>query len=150
MTRRYTGNCTYCGSNAVERDHVTSVKYHYIRRENAPDTRKVTVPSCRNCNATLSDTFAVSIAAKACVIVDVLREKHKVLKLRPVWFEFEVLELGFVMQTYVREKAQQRKEYEYRIEHAHRISKSRASIAQAWAAFDKGITLVEHLYNSKR
>ncbi len=57
--------CTYCGVEAEERDHLIPISYDHTDRRHISYSRHQTVPSCRECNSTLSDIYITTIADRA-------------------------------------------------------------------------------------
>lgn len=101
--------CYYCGLPASCVDHVIPravLKSLSDVSETLGRTvsgRTLTVPSCRECNQLLGDSFQETLAERKNVLKTKLRKRYEKLLVMPHWEEEELSELGHTLQIAVRE-----------------------------------------------
>jgi hypothetical protein len=105
-----TGSCYYCGETATCIDHVVpramletlaTLEDDYVSDVLARFGRRMTVPSCRECNAILSSSYQDSLAKRKAECKRRLRARHRKLLAMPDWSEAELRELGSKLRSQV-------------------------------------------------
>ena len=123
MTRRgATGyDCTYCGMNATDMDHVIPRSYAALEGE---DTRSKEdcVPACMECNGLLSNNMVITIAGRAGYLVSRLADRHKKLLETPDWSNEDLEELEGRLRTHVKSLQLKKKLVKARISYAQSVS----------------------------
>ena len=114
-------DCTYCGMNATDMDHVIPRSYSMLEGE---DTRSKEdcVPACRECNGLLSNLMVITIAERAGYLVSRLVDRHKKLLDSPDWSEEEFEELEGRLRKHVKSLQTKKKVIKARIAYAQSVS----------------------------
>ena len=101
--------CYYCGLPADSVDHVIP---RALLDELADDPealrklisgRRLTVPSCRECNSLLGTRYEPTLAGRQAYIKKQLRKRYKKYLLVPDWSDDDFRELDDMMQIYVKQ-----------------------------------------------
>ena len=86
--------CTYCGIAANSLDHIIPVSYNQTLRKNVKYSKENTVPSCTECNSSLSNIWLPTIPERAGCLLEKYNKKYKKLLNQPEWEDWEIEELG--------------------------------------------------------
>jgi hypothetical protein len=80
--------CIYCGAIATQRDHLKPRRYKFIFGINADDFSHVkTVPSCQQCNQSLTNCLDFTMRGRAAFLVDYYTEKQNIDDERMKWLK---------------------------------------------------------------
>lgn len=116
--------CYYCGQIANTVDHVIP-KSTLIKLDSLEDSettlsilgrRKLTVPSCRECNCLLSDSIQESLTERKAYLKRKLRKRYARLLDMPRWEDEEVGELGCNLNQYIKMSINKKRLVRFRLE----------------------------------
>ena len=94
--------CIYCGVPANALDHIIPVSYTDVSRRAAKYNRENTVPSCNECNSTLSNKWLPTISERAAFLIEHYNIKYKkFLNPLKIWEDWEIEELSGNMKKLV-------------------------------------------------
>ena len=126
-------DCTYCGMNATDMDHVIPKVYSQVVGRSREDC----VPACRECNSILKDWIVDTIADRAGYVARVLSEKHRSLLASPEWNAYEYEELEGRLLKQVKSLQTKKKVVKARIGYAESVAlMAELTIEGVWASQD--------------
>lgn len=126
--------CVYCGENAESLDHIIPQNYkgYYNRSYN----QKYVVPSCQECNSTLSDKFLHTISERTNYLWNKYNKKYKKHISWKKWEKEDLKELGYNLKSMIIEENNNHDEIIKRLNHLLYISQINPSIDDIWLDID--------------
>jgi 5-methylcytosine-specific restriction endonuclease McrA len=89
------GVCVYCGWPADTQDHILPKSW----TGDAARSRTVTVPSCRECNSAINDTYAPTIAARRAIAHSHIRRRYSKYLTAIMYGPSDLAAMGHTLRT---------------------------------------------------
>jgi len=129
--------CTYCGNPCDNLDHVTPVLYTHNSRKNISYSKKVTVPSCGECNSLLGDKMFLTIGDRAAYLSQRYAKRFdKYLKM-PIWEQYEINELEGRLRQQIKIDVDRKESIKKRVKHIDMVVQLCPTIQEVWYVIDE-------------
>jgi len=116
--------CVYCGSSKnIENDHLIPYSFTHIKtRKRLNNSKKGTVPACRNCNRMLHNKFFITVSDRAAYLLPKYNKKYNKLSRLPEWTEEELSELGRTLRSAIENGIREKEDLSLRCRHVELVS----------------------------
>lgn len=105
------GVCVYCGLSADTKDHLLPRTW----TGDAARKNVIVVPSCRQCNAAISDRYVMAVNERRKIAHNHIRKRASRLLKMPKWTPDEIAELGPTLRSSVERGVHDRRVAEARL-----------------------------------
>ena len=146
--------CTYCGNPCDNLDHVIPVLYTHNSRKNVSYSKKVTVPSCGECNTLLGDKMFLTIGDRAAYLSQRYAKRFDKYLMMPVWEQDEIDELEGRLRQQIKIDIDRKESIKKRVKHIDMVTQLCPTIEEVWliiddCKYDKEITC-ERIESNKK
>lgn len=128
--------CTYCGEAASDKDHVIPRASEADHKKNHFN-KKNTVPSCRECNLTLSSRYILTISDRSKFLIEAYTNKFKSLLAMPHHSDEDIKELEGSLKKSIKGQMKKKKIILERMSNLELIGLLEPEIKDVWQVIDR-------------